>query len=243
MSQTKFLLEACESVRVISEKKEADGNHLRVLVKWQQADRINGNNRLYPRSLLQREISKISERIARQEVWGSPGHPDDGIGNPDDISHIWEKVWMTDKGECLGEVEVLPTTRGKNLQVTLKRGKIGMSSRGKGTLIPESRNGVTYDRVADDFNLISPGDFVLGQSVQDAGNIKVLENQPDDEAEKNLAEMIRDIESASNLNGHGELTDDEMRISGAKHRLGEPADIKLSNDEFRISGAKGKGKR
>lgn len=142
--------------------------------KFQHADRINSNGRLYPRAILEREIDKIGEKIENDEnVYGLAFHPADGIGKPSNISHEWTSVCINEKGECWGELTILPTTEGKEIQKILKSGrKLGISSRGTGTLTKKtgSINGkkVEYMEVNEDYRLISPGDFVLAPAVPDA---------------------------------------------------------------------------
>jgi hypothetical protein len=184
MKHIRTILEVTPTrVQILESKNDDNGDPtLRVAVKWQQAEKINGNKRRYHKSLLEREIKKLQPKIEEGAVWGSTFHPEDGIGTIDDISHQWEKIAMDEKtGECTGEILVLPTTRGLNLQKILRHGTVGMSSRGKGTLThtKEVVNGVEeeFDDVNDDYNLIVPGDFVLGQSVEDAGPIRILESK------------------------------------------------------------------
>ena len=154
---------------------------LRVEVKWQHADIINTNNRKYKKELLQREMDRLQSAIKEGEVYGASYHPQSGSAEVDDVSHIWEKVYMNDAGECLGIAKVLPTQRGKNAQVLIKNGKIGVSSRGYGTTTARTttKNGksVNFSEVNEDFKLISPGDFVLTPSVPGARVRKILESQ------------------------------------------------------------------
>jgi hypothetical protein len=194
--------------RVLEERIDKNGEPtLRVLVKWQQADKVNANKRLYRRPLLEREIGRLSPMMKNGEVWGSSYHPEDGVGRVQDISHQWEKAWIDEKtGECFGELSVLPTSQGKDLMVVLKKGKIGMSSRGKGTLthktgVVEGRE-QEFDEVNDDYFMLTPGDFVLGPSVDDAGVVKILESkinenvgeEGEDELEKELQETEDELD-------------------------------------------------
>lgn len=156
--------------------------------KWQEADTINANGRRYRRSLLQREIDVVNERIAAGEaIWGHPFHPKDGQGKTDEVSHKWTKVYMNEDGTCGGLVTVLPTTTGKNIQVLLKSGPVGLSSRGFGTATQKEEvidgEKTKFLDVNDDYGMVVPGDWVTSPSVRGA---------------RGQAEAIMEIESELN---------------------------------------------
>jgi len=157
---------------------------MRVQVKWQHGGVINRNGRQYPNELLKREIDRLQEQINNGEIYGASYHPDSGIANVGDVSHIWNKIWIADNGECFGEATVLPTDQGKNAMVLIKHGKLGVSSRGAGTVTKKTKviDGlkVSYDEVNQDFRLLSPGDFVLTPSVPGAEVRTVMENSISD---------------------------------------------------------------
>lgn len=155
---------------------------LRVQAKWQQAGDINNNKRRYRRELLQREINRLQPQIEKGAVYGATYHPRTGEAEIDDVSHVWEKVWMDKDGACYGEAKILPTQRGKNAQILIKHGgRIGLSSRGFGTTTQKTETiggkTVSFNDVNDDYQLASPGDFVLTPSVLNAQITKVLERQ------------------------------------------------------------------
>ena len=170
---------------------------LRAEVKWQQAAKINVNNRRYRRTILEREIEKLLPSVKAKEVYGCSYHPKDGIGDTHEVTHLWENIWMNDAGECLGVVKVLPTHRGKDIQVIMHHGRIGMSSRGIGTttmttdMVENEKK--TFEDVNDDFRLKVPGDFVLYPSVPDAGVRQLMESRlecvDDSESMKENKEM------------------------------------------------------
>jgi len=158
---------------------------MRVGVKWQHAGIINGNRRRYSKEILQREIIRLAPLIEQGKVHGSSFHPKDN-GEVDDVSHIWESAKMESDGSCVGVVKVLPTSRGRNCQVLIKSGAwIGMSSRGRGTITQKEEvvdgKKVMVDEINPDYVLQSPGDFVLGPSVPDAGVQRMMESKFSDE--------------------------------------------------------------
>jgi hypothetical protein len=148
-------------------------------VKWQAADLVNANKRLYPRAILAREIAKLNPKIAEGEIFGAAFHPEKAAEIPD-VSHVWRSIAMESSGECTGIVEVLPTTRGKDVQIVMRAGKIGLSSRGSGTFSSKERkledgSIEKYDEINEDYHLASPGDFVLTPSVYGAGIKRIIE--------------------------------------------------------------------
>ena len=153
---------------------------MRVQVKWQHGGIINRNGRMYPQELLNREIDRLQEQITNGEIYGASYHPTTGVANINDVSHIWNKVWIDENGECYGECTVLPTRTGKDAMVLIKHGRVGVSSRGAGTVTKKSGRVegkmVSYDEVNKDFRLLSPGDFVLTPSVPDARVRAVMED-------------------------------------------------------------------
>lgn len=172
-----YVLEDIEVLdeRIIDEKsgdKEVD-----VKAKFQHAGIVNINTRRYRRELLEREIAKTMKLIeANEPVYGLGYHPADGLGKPSDISHTWTKVWMNPDGVCEGELTILPTPLGKTIQTVIKGGrKLGISSRGFGTVTEKKEviNGekVTFLDVNDDYDMKTPGDFVIAPAVPGAGNI------------------------------------------------------------------------
>jgi hypothetical protein len=170
-------------VKILEETlDEKDGKStLKVQVKWQQADKINNNGRSYPKQTLSKEIDRIEEAIASGQVVGSAYHPSGGDAETVDVSHKWDKIWMTPEGECLGNATIIPTKNGKEVMTLIKSGvHPALSSRGYGTVTRKSKKVdgkvIPYDEVNKDFKLISPGDFVLSPSVPDARIRAIIES-------------------------------------------------------------------
>jgi hypothetical protein len=168
-----FLEHVAVNAKVIAERTTDKGKELDVEVKFQQADTINDNKRLYPKGLLTREVNKINEKIRKGEsVWAHSFHPPDGIGKPTDIAGRWKKCWIETDGACYGRLTILPTEAGKTMRVLARAGRIGISSRGFGQTTKKSKmvggKTVKYLEVNPDYVMASPGDFVVAPSVQGA---------------------------------------------------------------------------
>lgn len=187
-------------LEILGEEQIGEEKGLNVKVLWQRAEFINSNRRRYRRELLQREINHTMESINRGDsIWGAAFHPGDGLGKPQDISHIWTKVWMNQNGVCEGNLTILPTPAGKNIMTLIKAGKLGMSSRGFGTVTEkEEKIGDRMTKfldVNDDYKMSTPGDWVVAPSVEGAGN---------------LGEQITLLESKLNEGLDPIKTDDKM---------------------------------
>lgn len=179
---------------------------MRVQVKWQHAGIINGNRRRYSKEILAREIDRLSPLIKEGKVHGSSFHPKDSA-EVDDVSHIWESIRMESDGSCVGVVKIIPTSRGRNCQVLIKAGGwIGMSSRGRGTSTQKEEvvdgKKIKVDEINPDFQLISPGDFVLGPSVPDAGVLRMMESRLENGPKELLEQVLHERYRQSRLAGY-----------------------------------------
>jgi len=169
-------------VEIVSEKviDEAKGvKQIEVKLRWQQCGTINSNGRLYPKPVLQRVIGDLNSRIELANsrkgpnVYGMPFHPADGIGRLTDVSHIFTKAWMEEDGSCWAHALILANDHGQKIQTLHKKGPIGVSSRGFGTMTEKKMKlegkTVKYHEINDDYHCETPGDFVIRPSVKGAG--------------------------------------------------------------------------
>ena len=94
---------------------------------------------------------------------GELDHPDSSIVNLANVSHMVTKIWMEGPA-VMGKIKVLTTPAGQILRSLIEaQVKIGISSRGLGSVRDE--RGKTY--VEDDFQLIA-FDIVSEPSTPDA---------------------------------------------------------------------------
>jgi len=188
------------SEEVVDEK--TGEKSLKVHAVWQQAGVLNRNNRKYSKDILARECKRINERIAKGEtVWGCNFHSD----RASDISHRWDVVTLDEKtGVCEGDMTILNTRAGQDVAAILRAGRLGLSSKGTGNVTKKTETidgkEVTFDSVNDDFRLLTPGDFVIAQSVQGAG--------------ASVQEGLKDIEDQLNNKEieEGEPWDDKLDV-------------------------------
>jgi hypothetical protein len=129
----------------------------------QRADAQNGNGRIYPRPILEREMENYKKLVRERRALGELDHPEDSVVNLKNASHMVTDVWW-DGNDVMGKVQVLNTPSGQVLQALVGAGvKLGISSRGLGSV--SEGNGTTM--VEDDFQLIC-FDFVSEPSTTGA---------------------------------------------------------------------------
>ena len=153
--------------QITESMKENDGK-LVVRGVLQRAEAKNQNGRVYPKEVLVREAKKYHKEFIKQSrAMGELDHPESSVVNLTNVSHnIKEMHWEGDN--LLGTVEVLRTPSGNNLTELFKSGiKLGISSRGMGSVETVSEAGEQSQEVQPDFELIA-FDFVSNPSTHGA---------------------------------------------------------------------------
>ena len=153
--------------QITESMKENDGK-LVVRGVLQRAESKNQNGRVYPKEVLVREAKKYHKEFIKQSrAMGELDHPESSVVNLTNVSHnIKEMHWEGDN--LLGTVEVLRTPSGNILTELFKSGiKLGISSRGMGSVETVSEAGEQSQEVQPDFELIA-FDFVSNPSTHGA---------------------------------------------------------------------------
>ena len=130
-----------------------------------QSELKNRNGRMYPFSVLQKEVNRYNEEyIKTSRALGELGHPDGPTVNLDRVSH--RIVSLAEDGTNFrGKAQILDTPMGKIASSLLGEGvKLGVSSRGMGSI--DKREDVNV--VMDDFMLATAADIVADPSAPDA---------------------------------------------------------------------------
>lgn len=159
----------CKDLLTEAEKRFiADGGMILTGI-MQKSDTQNGNGRVYPHEILQREMKNYQKLIKDKRALGELDHPDDSVINLKNASHMITEVWWDGKN-VMGKAKILETPSGKILRSLVDSGvTLGISSRGMGS-VSES-NGQTV--VEDDFQLIcfdfvsepsTPGAFMMKEA-------------------------------------------------------------------------------
>jgi len=156
------------SPQQINESLSQNNGRLVVSGVLQRAERENHNGRVYPRNILMREANKYAETyIKERRALGELDHPDSSVVNLNNVSHnVLSMNWQGN--DLVGTVEVLSTPAGNILKELFKSGiKLGISSRGMGSVKEVMREGENTVEVQPDFELIA-FDFVSNPSTHGA---------------------------------------------------------------------------
>jgi hypothetical protein len=165
----------CQDMLTEAERRYVSNGGMILTGKLQQAEVENGNGRVYPKAILEREMKNYMLLVKENRALGELDHPDDSIINLKNASHMVTDVWW-DNNSVMGKVKVLNTPSGKILQQLVNDGvKLGISSRALGSV--NEADGKTM--VQEDLQLIC-FDFVSEPStpnaymaLQEAKNIRI----------------------------------------------------------------------
>ncbi len=152
----------------INESLSNNGGRLIVSGVLQRAEAKNQNGRVYPKEILMREANKYAgSYIKERRALGELDHPDSSVVNLNNVSHnVFDMNWTGN--DLVGTVEVLSTPAGNILKELFKSGiKLGISSRGMGSVKEVMREGEGTVEVQPDFELIA-FDFVSNPSTHGA---------------------------------------------------------------------------
>lgn len=170
---------------MIKESREKNGGKILMKGVLQKADTLNQNGRIYPMSVLEREVRNYQKFINENRALGELDHPDSSVVNLKNVSHVIREAYI-EGAVVYGMVELLDTPSGKILQSLVESGvKLGISSRGVGSTKKQG----DYHVVQDDFQLIcwdyvsepsTPGAFMIpeGKTITDV-DLKAIFNKSD----------------------------------------------------------------
>jgi len=140
------------NLTILENKQLGEGKSLVTLVgKLQEAEQKNGNGRIYPREILEREVKKYADGpVKTRTALGELDHPEASVVNLANTSHVITEVWW--KGnDLMGKLQLLPTPSGNIAKALVMAGiPLGISSRGMGSV---KQLGETVE-VQDDFELL-----------------------------------------------------------------------------------------
>ena len=183
------------SPQSINESLSQNNGKLVVKGVLQRAESKNQNGRIYPKETLVREAQKYAGTfIKERRALGELDHPDSSVVNLNNVSHnVLDMGWSGD--DLVGTVEVLSTPAGNILKELFKSGiKLGISSRGMGSVKEVMREGDNTLEVQPDFELIA-FDFVSNPSTHGAFLSPVNESKGSANPNKfaNIERIITDI--------------------------------------------------
>jgi hypothetical protein len=147
-----------------------NGTHLIVAGKIQCADTPNGNKRVYPKGLLEREMKNYDKLVKERRATGELDHPDNSVVTLANVSHLVTEVWWRGN-DVMGKIKILDTPAGQIAKQLVSGGvQLGISSRGLGST--RQQEGLTM--VEDDFQLLC---FDLVSEPSTTGAFLVAENK------------------------------------------------------------------
>ena len=169
---------------LIKESREKYDGKIMLSGIIQRADTLNQNGRIYPKTILEREVMNYQKLIRENRALGECDHPDSSVVELKNVSHIVREAYM--KGDDVyGRIEILDTPSGKIIQSLIESGiTLGISSRGVGSTVSQGGNQI----VQDDFQLIcfdmvsepsTPGAFMLKEHKINRRDLDKFFNQSD----------------------------------------------------------------
>ena len=161
----KLITEEIESVKVITENVNGKKT-LYIQGPFLQSECINRNGRMYPLSIMEKEVKRYSENyICKGRALGELGHPDGPTVNLDRVSHMITSL-VREGNNFKGRAQLLSTPMGKIAQSLIGEGvTLGVSSRGVGSLLQTNEG---HKVVGEDFMLATAADLVADPSAPDA---------------------------------------------------------------------------
>ncbi len=172
----KLICEINEQVNYITEAKEDGKKNYFIEGVFMQGDLKNRNNRMYPVSVLEKEVDRYNkEYITKNRAYGELGHPQGPTINLERVSHMNTKL-ERDGNNFIGRAKIMTETPyGAIVKSLMDEGaQLGVSSRGMGSL-KQNRNGIA--EVQDDFYLATAADIVADPSAPDAFVRGIMENK------------------------------------------------------------------
>ena len=160
----KLITETIENVKLITEEKNGK-KLLYIEGVFLQSELKNRNGRMYPFSVLDREVKRYNEEYVKSKrALGELGHPDGPTINLDRVSHRITDL-RAEGNNFIGKAQILDTPMGNIAKNLLDEGvQLGVSSRGMGSIQKVEDCNV----VADDFMLTTAADIVADPSAPDA---------------------------------------------------------------------------
>ena len=157
MTKVKLITDQFDQVQLLEAENSKD---LYVQGIFSSAELKNKNGRIYKKDTLERELGKLSEDIKRKSLFGELNHPQSPDIDLKNVAIVVEKLeWKGN--DVIGRAAVLDTPSGQIAKAIMKKGNIGISSRGLGTVNEDgyvndsSYKLITWDLVGNPSNIPS----------------------------------------------------------------------------------------
>ena len=209
----KLITEMNEQVEYLSEAKESGEKEHYIHGIFLQGDMKNRNGRIYPIDILDKEVERyMKDMVKNSRAFGELGHPTGPSINLDRVSHIIIDL-KKDGRNYIGKAKLTDTPMGNIAKGILKSGgKIGVSSRGMGSLKP-GKDGIM--EVQGDYRLATAADIVHDPSAPHAfveGIMEGVEWIYDPIKDTWLEEKAEVIKKAVRKMSHSQLEEQRLTI-------------------------------
>jgi len=160
----RLITEVTQDLNYLVENKKGGGKDVFIEGIFAQADTPNRNGRIYPMSIMEKEIERYQKIISEKRSLGELGHPPNPTVNLDKVSHLITSLRF-EGTNVIGRAKILDTPMGVIAKNLIENGVcLGVSTRGLGSL-KLNKEGV--NEVQDDFHLATV-DIVADPSAPDA---------------------------------------------------------------------------
>ena len=99
----------CQDLLTESEKQYIRDGGMILSGLMQEAEKENGNGRIYKKDTLLREVERYSKLVDAGRALGELDHPDSSIVELKNVSHNVTKIWM-EGNKVMGKIKVLQET-------------------------------------------------------------------------------------------------------------------------------------
>lgn len=146
----KLLTETVESVETLIEETEGKKS-VYISGPFMQAEAKNRNGRIYPRAVLEGQVSKYMSLVRENRALGELNHPQSPNVNLERASHLISELhWKGN--DVYGKAKLLDTPMGQIAKTLVNEGvKFGVSTRGMGSV---KRRSDGVNEVAGDYRLV-----------------------------------------------------------------------------------------
>lgn len=223
----------------LHEGEEGKRPYLKGRFGW--VDKATANKRLYPRTIMAREIGRISESMKGRQVFGELDHPGDGKTKLSRVSHFVTDVNITEDGEMVGTLEFIPGTINGDQALAIARagGKLGVSSRGFGSVVSNPKGEdvvqedyklVTWDVVADPANAGAHPNFVV-ENKETSMDMDALRKENPELVEQITSEVREELELEAREHARDALREEfTERLRQEAEKLQEEAVAKARSE-------------
>jgi hypothetical protein len=201
MAKKTFINESLYGKITIEEQvEEGKGKKYIVSGPFTVTDRPNGNNRVYPKEVMQKAIAKFRKKVENRAVKMSMDHPDWMSGGPklsDSAALLIDITDVQPDGFAYYKAQIADTQKGKDLKALIDIGaQVGVSTRGCGGCNPDQEiEGYPgrYDIITDPFSLENI-DFVDTPSVSETeGGMHCESKKGEEDMSKTVEELKKEF--------------------------------------------------